>query len=992
MSEDEIAATMHDLAEQQVKQVFVHPRPGLMTPYLSEEWFRMWRAALRAAKSLDMNVWIYDENSYPSGFAGGLVPELMPESRGRGLVLKEGPAPGRWEPGLLAVYRRNADQFEDVSALVRGGKSVPEGPCLVASIVRAGNSPWHGDRSYVDLLYPGVTEKFLKVTLDAYAQQIGYEFGKRVPGVFSDEAEIRPAGGLPWTEDLPQVFQKRWGYSLLDQLPSLKGETGDWRRVRHNYLQVLCDLFVKRWAQPYSEYCEKHHLEWTGHYWEHEWPNCLNVPDNMAMYAWHQRPAIDILMNQYHEDVHAQFGNARAVRELASVANQLGKTRTLCEGYGAGGWDLRFEDMKRIGDWLAVLGVNTLDQHLSYATIRGARKRDHPQSFSYHEPWWPAYHISASYFARLSAALSQGEQVNSILVMEPTTTAWMYQNDAENSPRLAEMGNAFQKLVMDFERAQVEYDIGSEDILARHGEIGRGGLRVSQRTYGTVVLAPFTENLNASTVRLLEQFLQAGGTVICAGHPPERIDGASSGRGAELAKSSGWHEVEPAKLLESVVSQSPKLPVTITRVAGDQGILFHHRRRIADGQILFLVNSSSQQASAGTIESEAGGVERWDLATGRMGGYPCEKTGNRLRAQFDLPPSGSLLLFLGDKPRKLVAPSRETIATIQPSADPEVRRLAPNVLVLDYVDVTAGQETRTNTYFYQAGQFAFQKNGLPRNPWDSAVQFSDRFLRYRFLPDSGFTATYRFTVQDSVPSDLAVVVEQPDRYAITCNGKPVAATKGAWWLDRSFGVVPVNQEAQVGENWLTIQATPFTIYHEIEPVYLLGGFALESSEHGFVIRPERGLKLGDWNGQGMPFYSDRVSYRERFDLPATQGRYLVEAPSWYGSVAEVVVNGRSAGFLSSPPWQCDVTKRLKPGTNWVDVVVIGTLKNTLGPHHGKPGLGSAWPGMFQHGPNPGPPAGTEYSTVGYGLRAPFHLLQINSQDTTPSAVAKAASF
>ena len=142
----------------------------------------------------------------------------------------------------------------------------------------------------------------------------------------------------------------------------------------------------------------------------------------------------------------------------------------------------------------------------------------------------------------------------------------------------------------------------------------------------------------------------------------------------------------------------------------------------------------------------------------------------------------------------------------------------------------------------------------------------------------------------------------------------------------------------------------------------------------------------------MPFYSDRVSYRERFDLPATQGRYLVEAPSWYGSVAEVVVNGRSAGFLSSPPWQCDVTKRLKPGTNWVDVVVIGTLKNTLGPHHGKPGLGSAWPGMFQHGPNPGPPAGTEYSTVGYGLRAPFHLLQINSQDTTPSAVAKAASF
>jgi hypothetical protein len=77
------------------------------------------------------------------------------------------------------------------------------------------------------------------------------------------------------------------------------------------------------------------------------------------------------------------------------VANQLGAARTLCEAYGAGGWDLRFEDMKRIGDWIHVLGVNTLNEHLSYITIRGARKRDHPQSFSYHEPWWKDYHMMA---------------------------------------------------------------------------------------------------------------------------------------------------------------------------------------------------------------------------------------------------------------------------------------------------------------------------------------------------------------------------------------------------------------------------------------------------------------------------------------------------------------------------------------------------------------------------------------------------------------------
>ena len=124
------------------------------------------------------------------------------------------------------------------------------------------------------------------------------------------------------------------------------------------------------------------------------------------------------------------------------MANQLGRKRTLCETYGAGGWDLRFEDMKRIGDWLYVLGVNTLDEHLSYVTIRGRRKRDHPQSFSYHEPWWEAYHVMAGYFTRLSLALSQGEQVN----RDPGARADHHGLDVpgrRRGPRARGLGNEF---------------------------------------------------------------------------------------------------------------------------------------------------------------------------------------------------------------------------------------------------------------------------------------------------------------------------------------------------------------------------------------------------------------------------------------------------------------------------------------------------------------------------------------------------------------------
>ncbi|MDH7502511.1 MAG: glycosyl hydrolase, partial [Verrucomicrobiota bacterium] len=450
LTEEQIRGTMRDLAGQNVKQVFVHPRPGLMTPYLSGDWFRLWKAALDEAERLDMNVWIYDENSYPSGFAGGWVPELMPESRGRGLRFRQSSEQPTWGSNVLAVFMRNGDRLEDVTQQVKAGEKLSGKSYIAATVERAQNSPWHGGRCYVDLLFPGVTEKFLEVTMGAYEREIGRQFGKRVPGVFTDEPELQPAGGLPWTDDLPEQFEKRWGYSLIANLPSLTQPVGDWRKVRHDYYSTLLRLFIERWGKPYYDYCERRGLEFTGHYWEHEWPNCTMVPDNMAMAAWQQRPGIDILMNQYAENTRAQFGNVRSCREIASVANQLGRGRTLVELYGAGGWDLRFEDMKRIGDWLQVHGVNTLNEHLSYVTIRGARKNDHPQSFSYHEPWWPAYNALAKYFSRLTAALTQGEQINRILVVEPTTTAWMYQGDAAALNRL---GSEFFNLLMSLESA-----------------------------------------------------------------------------------------------------------------------------------------------------------------------------------------------------------------------------------------------------------------------------------------------------------------------------------------------------------------------------------------------------------------------------------------------------------------------------------------------------------------------------------------------------------
>ena len=92
----------------------------------------------------------------------------------------------------------------------------------------------------------------------------------------------------------------------------------------------------------------------------------------------------------------------------------------------------------------------------------------------------------------------------------------------------------------------------------------------------------------------------------------------------------------------------------------------------------------------------------------------------------------------------------EATKTIAASGPLHVRRLEPNVLKLDFVDITAGDESRQNVYFYRANQLAWEQNGLPRNPWDSAVQYQDELISKSFAPDSGFEVTYRFTIDGAV--------------------------------------------------------------------------------------------------------------------------------------------------------------------------------------------------------------------------------------------------
>ncbi len=59
----------------------LHARSGLTTNYLGDEWFDGINSALQVARESDGYLWLYDEDLWPSGNAGGQVAGTKDEYR-----------------------------------------------------------------------------------------------------------------------------------------------------------------------------------------------------------------------------------------------------------------------------------------------------------------------------------------------------------------------------------------------------------------------------------------------------------------------------------------------------------------------------------------------------------------------------------------------------------------------------------------------------------------------------------------------------------------------------------------------------------------------------------------------------------------------------------------------------------------------------------------------------------------------------------------------
>lgn len=990
ITEEGIAFQMKEFKKAGIGGVFVHPRPGLLTEYLSDEWFHLFDYTVRKGKELDMKVWIYDENSYPSGFAGGHVPAEMPDSYKHGTGLKlhvqelvdDVPL-----DDLEVILKKSGDEFIDVTQSVEKEKG-KKGTYYLFERTCPEKSPWYGGYSYVDLLYPGVTEKFQELTMTKGYEKNSADFGKTLPGIFSDEPNLEAAlargSVIRWTPGLWDAFRERWGYDLKTKLPSLVEETGDWEKVRHDYYELILELFIDHWAKPWSRYCDEHRLKWTGHYWEHGWPEPTHGFDEAAFYIWHQQPGVDMLGNRLDSiGLGGQFGNDRAVRELRSAANQAGRIRTLSETYGGAGWELNFEQQKRLVDWECVLGVNFVNQHLSYYSLNGVRKFDYPPSFSYHEPWWDHYKLMGDYIGRVCMAMSAGQQINQTLVLQPTTTAHMYFSRKVNNPAVYRIKDGFKNFVYRLEQQHLEYDLGSEYVLKILGSVNGNKLRVGERDYSLVVIPAGMENMDAPTFELIADYLENGGKILSFSQNISRVDGERSSQVKDLAIKYADHWTFSNKLEDPAALKMLHNDAFELEDQTNNGTLYHQRRVLDDGQLLFMVNSHKTKSARAKVTVRGKYIIKLDLINGEEWACPGRTEGGKTSFEVQLDPAGSALFAITDrKPVKLrTCRLSKTEKPVESDGEVQVKRESDNIMMVNYLDLHTSKSDKKEIYFMDGLTSLFKENGIEMgNPWQHKIQYRRNYLARDSLFDasSAFEVSYHFEINDNLGEaamkSIRAMVERPELWQVYVNGHEVTEPEGAFWIDKDFPLFAVGEFLLKGRNTLTLKAPRMHILAEIMPVYLLGDFLVEPGQKGFEIAGGDISKTGSWREAGLPFYAQKVAYTQNFNLEKTENcTYKIKLKKWNGSVSEVLVNRKPAGVIAWYPYELDVTPYLKEGNNEVVVKVTGSLKNTFGFFYQPDDNWIFGPYSWNEAPDKIPPA-SEYFLMDYGLFEPFEMV------------------
>jgi len=895
---------------------------GLRTPYLSEEWMDIIQLIIERAGSYGLKVWLQ------AGYMPSAIPDLEESETHKVVVRKPKGQPAEkgetllHQEGEYAYYRRTMEHV-------------------------------------LDLLNPEAVRNYLhKAYEEPWWSRFGHAFGKTVETVWVDEPHFRPPL-LPWNDDLPAVFQRRWGYSLVEKLPSLYAPLGDYQQVRHHYWRTAVDMFMSAYFEQIGRWCAEHRVKFGGH--------AMGEDSLLAQIAWTgaamrcyehmQLPGIDHLTHSLTWPTGDKF--IFTPKQCSSVANQLGRKEILAEMYGVSSQRITFEGRKEIGDWLELLGINYRCYHGSFYSMRGIRKRIYPPHLSYQQPWWPDNRLVADYFARLSYAMRQGKYRADVLIVHPVESGFCVFDPTHTEqpqkralgqvrtrtvgpPPLKALNDSFQRLSENLLSIHRGFEYGDEHLMARYGKVAAEGLSVGEMAYKVVIL-PSLITLRASTVQLLHQFIDAGGTVLAAGDLPTRIDGRVDRAIETLHRRVRKVENTPAALKEALDALVPAGIEIVATDGGDAAIVWVHERRLDGARLFFLANTARDQA----VETEArvrgvGRLEYWDLRTGEVRSIPQRQAAELIVTRLSFPPLSSHLLLLREGEKPVDIPTKECAVreTIHLPSRYRVKRHAPNALTLDFCRCRRGEGAWSDPLPVIAVQEMLEEENFA----------------------GPVSLQFRFQVEDR-PRSIQVALEDAEEYDIKVNGQPVAYAGLPYYVDRSFHAVDITAQVRVGDNVIEISrhfqppakaafslGSLFQTHSgvELESIYLIGDFgakgALSPREERpgcvrfspqFALTREAEVCGGDLSKEGYPFFAGRLSLMSTAQLlaPRNGERVFLTLPNLDVALAKVRVNGQEAGPVLWKSYRVEITSLVKDGDNAVEIELVTSLRNLLGPHH-----------------------------------------------------------
>ena len=962
----------------------MHVRTGMDTPYLSAEYMDYINYCTEKAKQKNMLAWLYDEDRWPSGTAGGKITAEHPEYAKKQLMFTPFPyaqdrpeqkresTPGfggagrRYENGrLLAVYdiclseegmlkqwkHLQPGEADEKASLYEYG--TPEGTFTrwYAYFESATDDPWFNDHPYVDTLNPDAIRAFIDSTHEAYAEKAGDEFGKTIPAIFTDEPQYTHKGCLPypaekndvfipWTDALEESYAQRYGESLLRILPYLFWENEDHAgyRARWRYQNLLADLFTENYCRQIGRWCDAHHLYLTGHVNGEETlkTQTENVGDAMRCYPEFGIPGIDMLCDSH------QYNTAK---QAQSVVRQEGKAGMLSELYGVTGWDYDFRGYKLQGDWQAALGVTVRVPHLTWMTMKGEAKRDYPASIGYQSPWWDQFSLIEDHFARLNTALTRGEAAVRVGVIHPIESYWMlWGPSAQTKPARERMEKRFEELTETLLMGQIDFDFISEALLPEQCKEASAPLQVGRMAYQTV-LVPGCLTLRRSTRICLEAFQKAGGRLIFLGERPQYEEGAVSGEIRRLFAQCECVPFESTAILDAL---EPERMVDIRRPDGSRAdSLLYQLRRDGEDFWFFLANGKNPVSPDVdpspiyriTLKGEYD-LTLYDTLSGRI--MPFEAEVSQGKTVFSLPwhIHSSLLLRLRPPEKEKERAARESLGTNQPVPVPQtpLRLLdpvpftleEPNMLLLDMAEwALDGGPWQPEEEILRLDNRARDLLGIPKRrkavvqPYLLKKEKTEHVLRLRFRIPSQVDA-------DSV----LLALEEPENAVIVWNGEAIVAAPTGWFVDRCIQTVPLGR-IRKGDNLLEIQA-PIGRRTNLECFYLLGAFGVcvAGTVKTVTALPEK-LGLGDIVPQGLPFYTGNLQYH--LEVEAPDGSLTVRVPHYRGGLIRVLVDGEDRGAIVFSPYTCTVTN-LEPGRHRLTLRLFGNRQNGFAQLHHTPGI------------------------------------------------------